>query len=321
MEGASPDGQKEWESEKDGGEVVDISVNLEEDRDVLKTVYELFHSEVGDIPLLTATEERELSRRIMENGDSEAFERFVLGNLRLVIACAKKVKDRMGQQGIMSFMDMVQEGMLGLMIAVKRFDYRRNTRFSTYGIPWIYQRIKMAMLQQRHGMTVPGYAGISVHALSGHIQAYKSGRLEAIPKDVDIERIKALARISSVTVPIDYSDENGNDDYSLSPEKLGNSEDPLSGVVDGDQAACEIEETLFGEKMMKHLRERLSEKEYDVLCRRFGVGLYECPQMLSDIASCYGKSSEHVRSIVRRAMETLEKDVELWEFCRSWGLF
>lgn len=310
----------ELKSNSDEGDIIEITVDLEEDRETLKTVYEFFHTEIGNIPLLNPREEKDLSRRIQEEGDSEAFEVFVLANLRLVIACARKIKNRMGNQSILSFMDLVQEGILGLMIAVRRFDYKRNTRFSTYGIPWIYQRIRMALVQHRHGFSVPGYAGTSVHTMSQYITAFKEGRLEAIPSDIDMERLKALVRISGTTIPIDYSEESGKNLFSLSPEKIASSQNSLNRIIIDEPFSAPVNEKhFFRQETLKVLRDKLSEKEFDILCRRFGLGTYGC-QTLADIAAVYGKSSEHIRSVVNRSMEKLRNDSELREFCDSWEI-
>ncbi len=312
------DASLELQPGNDEGDIIEITVDLEEDWKTLKTAYELFHAEIGSIPLLTPREEKELSRRIQEEGDSEAFQRFVLANLRLVIACAKKIRDRMGHQSILSFMDLVQEGILGLMTAVRRFDYKRNTRFSTYGIPWIYQRIRMALVQHRHGFSVPGYAGTSVHTMSEHIHAFKEGKLESIPHEVDLDRLQALARISAATIPIDYPEESGKGLFSLSSDKVGSN---MDGNSFGETFSTSLdEEHLFRQEALELLSSKLNEKEYDVLCRRFGLGRYGC-QTLADIAEVYGKSSEHIRSIVNRSMEKLRKNPELREFCNSWEIF
>jgi len=97
---------------EDDGVIQDVKAEAVDERELRRTMYELFHSDIRDIPLLTSEEEHELSRRILEEGDKEAFDRFVLGNIRLVIACARKVKDRMGKNSILSFMDLIQEGVL-----------------------------------------------------------------------------------------------------------------------------------------------------------------------------------------------------------------
>ncbi|MDN5334998.1 MAG: polymerase primary sigma factor [Synergistales bacterium] len=291
----------------------------EEDEGELKrTIYELFHADIKDIPLLTPEEERELSRRIQEEGDKEAFDRFVMGNLRLVIACAKKVKDRMGRYSILSFMDLIQEGVLGLMTAVSRFDYKRNTRFSTYGISWIYQRMKMAMLQHRYGLTIPGYACTSVHVMSEHIHAYRAGKFDEIPADVDMERIKALSRIVGAMIPIDYGDDGDSTGYALSPERLAAGESFLAGEPAGEDWMDEIEASLFREEILRVLRQELTETEYEILCRRFGAGGYNAPETLADIARSCGKSSEHVRSVVNGTLEKLKESELLARVHCSW---
>jgi len=280
--------------------------------------HESFHVEIRKYPLLTPEEEKTLAKRIQEDGDLEAFERFVLGNLRLVIACAKKAKERVGQgQSILSFMDLVQEGIIGLMIAVSRFDYRKGTRFSTYGVPWIYQRIKVALLQHRRGMSVPGYAGLSARAYAEQVRAFKAGERLNLPEGVDLERIKALAVITDGTLSIDYSDGDEQAGGVVSPESLrGNS---AVGYEEADPEEV-LEKTFFREELMSLLREELSSDEYDILCRRFGLGDYSSPQKLSDIAVSYGKSSEYIRGVVNKVIKKLKKSRLLEVFCQTWGV-
>ncbi len=302
----------------DDGVIQDVKAEAVDETELRRTIYELFHSDIRDIPLLTPEQEHELSRRIQEEGDKDAFDRFVMGNLRLVIACARKVKDRMGQNSILSFMDLIQEGVLGLMTAVSRFDYRRNTRFSTYGISWIYQRMKMAMLQHRHGLTIPGYACTSVHVMSEYIRAYRAGKLDDIPEEVDLERIKALSRIVGTMISIDYADEDSSTSYALSPDRLGAGESFMDDVPLREDWMDEIEKTLFREEVLQVLRAELTEKEYVILCRRFGIGSFNAPETFSDIARSYGKSSEHIRSVVTGALDKLKESERLADVHVAW---
>lgn len=309
----SPDAEA-W----DANFIKESAADLEQDREVQLTVYQLFHANIRNIPLLTPEEEKELSRRIQEERDPAAFQRFVLGNLRLVIACAKRVRDRIGTNSILSFMDLVQEGILGLMTAVERFDYRRNTRFSTYGIPWIYQRMKIATVQYRSGMTVPGYAGTSVHVMADYIRAYREGRLDDIPEEVDLERIKVLSRISAPVVSIDYSDDEVSPAYTISPDKLQADIEILDREGDGSRELGGLEDLFFREEMLAILAQELSSREFDILCRRFGIGPYNAPQTLGDIAEEYGRSSEYVRTLVKSTLKNLRNSPSLRRFCRSW---
>jgi RNA polymerase primary sigma factor len=293
----------------------------DEDRDAVQTLYEIFHGDIRDIPLLTAEEEKELSKKIWEEDDKEAFDRFVLSNLRLVIACAKKVRDRMGDQSILSFMDLIQEGVMGLMTAVEKFDYRRNTRFSTYGIPWIYQRIKMSLLQHRYGMSIPGFASTSVHNMSKYIQAYRKGKIGEIPEDVDVGRIRDLANIvsSMISISTDHDEDRTCGGYSLNPERMGNDHfwDPwdLPGGTGCDE---EVENIIFCENITAILESELTAEEYGILCRRFGIGGFSSPRRLSDIAAEYGKSAEHVRIVLDRSLKRLRENGALKDVCSSW---
>ncbi|HDQ93303.1 MAG TPA: sigma-70 family RNA polymerase sigma factor [Synergistetes bacterium] len=308
---------------EDPVEEPEIDEDPECDREVRRTIYELFHADIRDIPLLTAQEEKELSRRILDEGDKEAFDRFVMSNLRLVIACAKKVKDRMGDQSILSFMDMIQEGVMGLMTAVEKFDYRMNTRFSTYGIPWIYQRIKMALLQHRYGMSIPGFASTSVHTMSRYIQAYRKGKLGEIPEGIDVGRIRDLSNIvsSMISISTEQDEDGTGGGYSLNPERICNDHfwDPwdLPGGTGCDE---EVEKGIFCENITAILESELTEEEYGILCRRFGIGGFSSPRRLSDIAAEYDKSAEHIRIVLNRSMEKLRKNGVLKDVCSSWGI-
>ncbi|AER65868.1 putative RNA polymerase, sigma 70 family subunit [Thermovirga lienii DSM 17291] len=277
-----------------------------------------FHVEIRKFPLLTPEEEKMLAKKIQEEGDREAFERFVLGNLRLVIACAKKAKERVGQdQSILSFMDLVQEGIIGLMIAVSRFDYKKGTRFSTYGVPWIYQRMKVALLQHRRGMSVPGYAGLSARAYAEQVRAFKSGERLELPDGVDLDRIRSLAVISDVALSIDFADGDEQGSFSVSPEALkGNS---AVGYEETDPEEV-LERTFFRDEFLSLLRKELSCDEYDILCRRFGLGNYTSPHKLSDIAEAYGKSSEYIRGVVNGVIKKLKESNLLKMFCQTWGV-
>jgi RNA polymerase sigma factor (sigma-70 family) len=304
-----------------GENILEEVRGFDEDREVQFTVYQLFHANIRHIPLLTPDEEKELSRRILEERDCEAYQQFILSNHRLVIACARRIKDRMGNQSILSFMDLVQEGILGLMTAVERFDYKRNTRFSTYGVPWIYQRMKMALVQYRYGITVPGYAGTSVHVMSDYIQAYREGRLGSIPEDVDMERVRVLARISAPVISIDYSEDDVSGTYTISPERLHADIEKVDGSGDSEDDWGDIESSFFREEMLDVLERELNPREYDVLCRRFGLAGYGSPQTLGDIAFVYGKSSEYVRTLVRSVLERLRENVSLGDFCEAWETY
>ncbi|MFA0888291.1 MAG: sigma-70 family RNA polymerase sigma factor [Synergistales bacterium] len=282
---------------------------------------DFFRDFLGRTSLLSAEEEKQLSRRILEHHDKEAFDRFVTANLRLVVACARKLRARYGCRSFLTFMDLVQEGILGLMTAVARFDYRRNTRFSTYGIPWIYQRMRVAYLQHRWGFSVPGYAGISAQVHSDEIRAFRDGKAEPAEDPVRRERIRDLARISQNLIPIDsWPDAEAGSAFRVDPEKhpLGDSARSSPQDPSQDETAGTIEKRILRESVLETLREGLSQTEYDILARRFGIGECASPHTLADIGAEYGKSSEYARSVLNRVMGKLRHNRKLEALGEAW---
>jgi len=286
--------------------------------------YEDFFREfLGRTPLLSPEEEKHLSRRILEHHDKEAFDRFVTANLRLVVACARKLRKKYGCQSFLTFMDLVQEGILGLMTAVARFDYRKNTRFSTYGIPWIYQRMRVAYLQHRWGFSVPGYAGISAQTHSNEIRAFRDGKKDLSEDPVRTERIRELARISQNVISIDsWADSEGGTAFRVDPEKhvLGEMSAPLSQAAIQDGAAGDVETRLLKESVLEALRSELSQTEFEILSRRFGLGECKTPHTLADIGAEFGKSSEFARSVLNRALKRLKSNRRLEELGEAWEI-
>jgi RNA polymerase primary sigma factor len=314
--------EAEMEEIQEEGEEEDLSLSERELEGALD--YEDFFREfLGRTPLLSPEEEKRLSRRILENNDKEAFDRFVTANLRLVVACARKLRKKYGCQSFLTFMDLVQEGILGLMTAVARFDYRKNTRFSTYGIPWIYQRMRVAYLQHRWGFSVPGYAGISAQIHSNEIRAFHDGKKGLTEDAVRAERIRELARISQNVVSIDsWADSDCGTAFRVDPEKqdLGEMSVSFSQTAAQEGASGEVESRILKESVLEALRNELSQTEYEILSRRFGLGEYRSPRTLADIAAEYGKSSEFARSVLNRALNRLRGNRSLEALGKAWEI-
>lgn len=286
--------------------------------------YEDFFREfLGKTPLLSPEEEKRLSKRILEQNDKEAFDRFVTANLRLVVSCARKLRKKYGCQSFLTFMDLVQEGILGLMTAVARFDYRKNTRFSTYGIPWIYQRMRVAYLQHRWGFSVPGYAGISALTHLNEIRAFRDGK-KGFPEDpVRAERIRELARISQDVISIDsWADSDSGTAFRIDPEKhaLGETAAPRFQAAIQEGASGDVENRLLRESVLEALRNELTHTEFEILSRRFGLGECKSPRTLADIGAEYGKSSEFARSVLNRALKRLRCNRRLEKLGEAWEI-
>lgn len=276
-----------------------------------------FFSEISKYPLLTAEKEHELAMKIRNDRDPEAFHLFLMSNMRLALACVRDVMRRMGGNTILDFMDLSQEAVLGLMTAVERFDPTRGTRFSTYGLYWIYQRVKRAIVSQRKGMSVPGFAGESVFAMNDYIQLYISGREQDIPKRY-LNRVRDLARITNSVMSFG---EGGTDEDT---GKL------KSGVVDEERFTDHEKDgsnCYLGEEAMRgffisdfhdFLSEELTSYEADIVRRKFGLSPYNVPASHKEIGLVYKKSSETIRLNIDTVLKRLKKNKRAERFMAAW---
>lgn len=280
-----------------------------------KNAYTVFRDEALKHALLTADEEKELSKRI-QAGDEEAYKKFVQANYRLVIACAKQIYAKRGKSSILEFMDLVQEGLMGLLIAVQKFDWRKNTRFSTYGIYWINQRIDKATDSQREGFSIPGYAGYCVRRHNEDIRKYLSGEMNS--KNTPNSKIKRIRELASVTSPMIVIDQTSDPDDSsgtISPDLLSTSD-----IKDDSLIVDNIEKTGNQELFHKYLQQILTPDEYDVLCRRHGMGKYkdELSVSLKDIACSMGRSVECIRLMIEDCEKRIRNNPNMLEINNAW---
>jgi len=311
------DGNISEEDELDGFDdidVDDVEILREEDK---KEKYELpsacaaFFSRLSDWPLLSAEEERELAEKVAK-GDKEAFERFVMSNARLAVACVKDISRRMGGNTILDFMDLAQEAVLGLMTAVERFDPNRGVRFSTYGMYWIYQRVKRALVSQRKGMTVPGFAGESVFAMGDYIALYCEGREDLVPRR-NLPRVKDLARLVGRMACFGDSEEREECGSDVVDEETISSGDDAS-TPGGDESMS----VFLRDDFSRLLDSLTTPVEADMLRRKFGLYPYNSPESYKEIALVHGKSSETVRSMVDSMLTKLRRSRRVEKFAAEW---
>ncbi|MGZ4482212.1 MAG: sigma-70 family RNA polymerase sigma factor [Gaiellales bacterium] len=255
---------------------------------------DLFLLEVSQHPLLTKDEEQRLARRI-EQGDQAAKRRMIESNLRLVISIAKAYRGN----GV-SFLDLIQDGTIGLMRAVEKFDWRKDLKFSTYATWWIRQGVQRGV--QNHGRTirVPVHTGERVVRLT-RVRASLEHRLgrspghdelaEALGYPVaDVERLSSIERL---TVPLD---EPPARDGAL----------PLSETIPDPQMNA-LDEQIAGRERLALLRQALSHlpaRSRTVLERRFGLNGHD-EQSLESIGRELGLTRERVRQIELAALDTL----------------
>ena len=254
----------------------------------------MYLKEIGKIPLLSTDEEIELAKR-MENGDEEARKRLAEANLRLVVSIAKRYVGR-GMQ----FLDLIQEGNLGLIKAVEKFDYRKGYKFSTYATWWIRQAITRAMADQARTIRIPVHMVETINRLirASRQMVQELGR-EPTPEelarklDMPVERVREIKKISQDPVSLETPIGEEEDSH------LGDFIQDDNVMVPADQAAF----TLLHEQLMESL-ETLSEREQQVLRLRFGLDDGR-PRTLEEVGRVFHVTRERIRQIEAKALRKL----------------
>ncbi|MDQ4129397.1 MAG: sigma-70 family RNA polymerase sigma factor, partial [Actinomycetota bacterium] len=258
-------------------------------------------NELRRYPLLSAAEEVELAKQI-EQGDLQAKERMINSNLRLVVSVAKKYQG----QGL-PLADLVQEGILGLIRATEKFDWRRGFKFSTYGTLWIRQAIQRGLENSSRTIRLPVHIGQrqrKIARLERELSA-KLGRepteeelADAVELPVEeVAEIRAAARtLSSLDQPVSEDGETA-----------------LGDLLPGDALRPEDEVvSSLGDQAVHRAVEGLPKSERDVLQLRFGLGGV-APAAPRETGQRLGLSTEQVRELEERALERLSEEPELAE--------
>jgi RNA polymerase primary sigma factor len=262
----------------------------------LEDSLQLFFNEARKHPLLTADEEIELAQRI-ERGDLDAKDRMVNSNLRLVISVARKYQG----QGL-PLGDLIQEGMLGLIRAVEKFDWRKGFKFSTYGTLWIRQAIGRGLANSGRTVRLP------VHIVARARKISDAERKLAVEfgRQPTEEEIAAF-----VDLPLDEVADIRRADRGPTSLDQGVGEDgdtALGDLIAGDGPS--IEDYVSSELDFDTLRQAvgtLPETERTVITLRFGLDREE-PQALRETGRRLGLSSERVRQLEDQALRRLSRD-------------
>jgi RNA polymerase primary sigma factor len=261
---------------------------------------QLFLSEVSRHRLLTADEEIDLAHRI-ERGDFEAKERMVNSNLRLVVSIAKHYR---GQD--VPFTDLIQEGILGLIRAVEKFDWRRGLKFSTYATPWIRQSIERGIAYKARTIRIP------VHVLQRERKIRRSvpvltARYGREPTDDElasevelpvhqVREVREAARtVTSLDRPV------GEEDGASLGELFPSDEDEPVEEVDRE----------VREQVVQRAVSELPPPEREILCRRYGLTDDRRPQTVEQVVRSLGVSRAEVRQLEHLALERLARTREL----------
>ncbi len=254
----------------------------------------MYLKEIGKIPLLSTDEEIELAKR-MEKGDEEARKKLAEANLRLVVSIAKRYVGR-GMQ----FLDLIQEGNLGLIKAVEKFDYRKGYKFSTYATWWIRQAITRAIADQARTIRIPVHMVETINRLirTSRQMVQELGR-EPTPEelarklDMPAERVREIKKISQDPVSLETPIGEEEDSH------LGDFIQDDNVMIPADQAAF----TLLHEQLMESL-ETLTEREQQVLRLRFGLDDGR-PRTLEEVGRVFHVTRERIRQIEAKALRKL----------------
>jgi RNA polymerase primary sigma factor len=260
---------------------------------------QLFLNEIRRYPLLTAEQEVELSKRI-EQGDLAAKERMINSNLRLVVSIAKKYQ---GQE--LSLLDLIQEGIFGLIRAAEKFDWRKGYKFSTYATFWIRQAIQRGLANKARTIRIPVHIGQRERKIV-RAERELSAKLGREPSDDEIAREAEL--------PLDQVEEVREAARTVTSldRPVGEEGDTALGdLLEGGAPPPDQEvEVSLSEQLLRRTIEELPEPERDVIRLRFGL-TGEDPQPLRETGRRLGLSAERVRQIESRALKRLAMRREL----------
>jgi len=260
---------------------------------------QLFLNEAGRYALLTAAEEVELAKRV-ERGDQAAKDKMINSNLRLVVSIAKRY-----QGHGLSLLDLIQEGVIGLIRAVEKFDWRRGYKFSTYATWWIRQAVQRGVANKSRTIRIPVHIAEREQRI-GRAERELVARLGRLPTDEEVAQtakisLKHLQEVRQAARAVTSLDKPLGDDNDAS---IG---DLVGAAQDG--VAEEIELSLT-ESTLRRALETLPERERDVLRLRYGLA-GEDPTSLEEIGRRLGVTRERVRQIESRALERLAVSREI----------
>ena len=254
----------------------------------------MYLKEIGKVPLLTAEEESELAKR-MELGDQEAKKRLAEANLRLVVSIAKRYVGRG-----MLFLDLIQEGNLGLIKAVEKFDYRKGYKFSTYATWWIRQAITRAIADQARTIRIPVHMVETINKLIrvSRQLLQELGREptpEEIAKEMDmpVERVREILKISQEPVSLETP--------------IGEEEDShLGDFIQDDNVPVPADAATFTllKEQLEEVLGTLTEREQKVLILRFGLEDGRA-RTLEEVGKEFNVTRERIRQIEAKALRKL----------------
>ena len=274
---------------------------VQEEKEVSSTddAVKIYLQQIGRIPLLSTEEEIEVARQIKEENSLEAKEKLVNANLRLVVSIAKKYIGR----GL-SFLDLIQEGNMGLIKAAEKFDYTKGYKFSTYATWWIQQAITRGIADKSRTIRLPVHMIETIskikkvtHDLTNELNRKPTKEEIAEKLEISLSKLRAVMKSAQSTISLETPLNKKEDSTRIGDFLIDNNLSSPDTKV--------IQENLFSE--IRKILSQLSQKERDVLIMRFGLDDDGNKKTLEEIGSRYGVSRERIRQIENRAISKLKR--------------
>ena len=276
--------------------IEDMSADTSNDEVLVDDSVKMYLREIGSIEMLTPEEENDIARRIVE-GDDSAKKRLSDANLRLVVSIAKRYMNR----GL-PFLDLIQEGNLGLIKAVEKFDPTKGFRFSTYATWWIRQSITRAIADQSRTIRIPVHMVENINKVKrAKAQLLAENEKEPRPEDIadlldmDEAKVREIIRISQEPVSLETP--------------IGEEEDSHLGdfIKDDEQKAPEdVVSNMMLHDLISEVLETLSEREAEVIRLRYGLVDGRC-HTLEEVGLRFDVTRERIRQIEAKALRKLRQ--------------
>ena len=280
-------------TEEDDIDIENIDLSIPEGVSIEDPV-RMYLKEIGKVPLLSAEEEIELALR-MEDGDEEAKKKLAEANLRLVVSIAKRYVGRG-----MLFLDLIQEGNLGLIKAVEKFDYRKGFKFSTYATLWIRQAITRAIADQARTIRIPVHMVETINKLIRvsrqllqELGREPSPEEIAVEMNMPVERVREILKISQEPVSLETP--------------IGEEEDShLGDFIQDDHVPVPADAATFTllKEQLSEVLDTLTEREQKVLRLRFGLDDGRA-RTLEEVGKEFNVTRERIRQIEAKALRKL----------------